>query len=70
MGCDRDYDRTMTLLTEFGTKKGDRGGDHKIKQRPWSVPTKPIPLEARPREGEQLIMLCGQALAGAASPLP
>ena len=41
MGRDRGYDRTMTLLTEFGTKKGDRIGDHKIKQRPWSGPTNP-----------------------------
>jgi len=44
MGRDRDYDRTMTLLTEFGTKKGDRIGDHKIKQRPWSAPTNPRKL--------------------------
>jgi hypothetical protein len=66
IGCARDYDRTMTLLTEFGTKKGDWIGDHEIK----AVPLVGADKLYRPREGERLILLCGRVLAGAAPSLP
>jgi hypothetical protein len=51
----------MTLLTEFGTKKGDRIGDHKINAVP------PCRQTLYPRK--RLIMPCGHALAGGCASL-
>jgi hypothetical protein len=55
-----DYDRTMALLTDFVTKKGDRIGDRKIKAITPVSADKLYALiaDGRPRQGEKLVMLC------------
>jgi hypothetical protein len=63
----RDYERTMLLVTDFITKKGDRVGDRKIKAiTPVSadkiyerIITGPRGL--RPRQGEKVVGLCARA---------
>src|SRR5580700_4207381 len=63
----RDYERTMLLVTDMVTKKGDRVGDRKIKaitpvsadkiyERIVTGPHGP-----RPRQGEKVVGLCARA---------
>ena len=62
-----DYERTMLLVTDLVTKKGDRLGDRKVKaitpvsadmiyERVVAGPRGP-----RPRQGEKVIALCRRA---------
>jgi hypothetical protein len=63
----RDYERTMLLVTDMVTKKGDRVGDRKVK------PISPVsadkiyerivagPRGPRPRQGEKVVGLCARA---------
>lgn len=62
-----DYERTMLLVTDLATKKGDRLGDRKVKaitpvsadmiyERIVAGPRGP-----RPRQGEKVIALCRRA---------
>jgi hypothetical protein len=62
-----DYERTMLLVTDMATKKGDRVGDRKIKavtpvsadkiyERIIAGPRGP-----RPRQGEKVVGLCARA---------
>jgi len=63
----RDYERTMLLVTDMVTKKGDRVGDRKVKAiTPVSadkmyerIVTGPRGL--RPRQGEKVVGLCARA---------
>ena len=63
----RDYERTMLLITDLVTKKGDRVGDRKVKaitpvsadkiyERIIAGPRGP-----RPRQGEKVVGLCARA---------
>lgn len=63
----RDYERTMLLVTDLVTKKGDRVGDRKIKAiTPVSadkIYERIIvgPRGQRPRQGEKVVGLCARA---------
>jgi len=63
----RDYERTMLLVTNLVTKKGDRIGDRKIKAiTPLSADriyelVIAGPNGARPRQGEKVVGLCARA---------
>lgn len=63
----RDYERTMLLVTDLVTKKGDRVGDRKIKAiSPVSadkIYERIIvgPRGQRPRQGEKVVGLCARA---------
>src|SRR5262249_7869157 len=63
----RDYERTMLLVTDMVTKKGDRIGDRKVKAiTPVSadkIYERIIagPRGERPRQGEKVIGLCARA---------
>jgi hypothetical protein len=63
----RDYERTMLLITDLITKKGDRVGDRKVKAiTPVSadkIYEKIIagPRGQRPRQGEKVVGLCARA---------
>src|SRR5215468_7918080 len=62
-----DYERTMLLVTDMITKKGDRIGDHKVKAiTPVSADkiyelVVSGPRGLRPRQGEKLVGLCARA---------
>ncbi len=62
-----DYERTMLLVTDMITKKGDRIGDRKIKAiTPVSADkiyelVVSGPRGLRPRQGEKLVGLCARA---------
>jgi hypothetical protein len=62
-----DYERTMLLITDMITKKGDRVGDRKIKAiSPVSadkIYERIIagPRGSRPRQGEKVVGLCARA---------
>jgi hypothetical protein len=62
-----DYERTMLLVTDMITKKGDRIGDRKIKAiTPVSADkiyelVVSGPRGQRPRQGEKLVGLCARA---------
>ena len=63
----RDYERTMQLITNLVTKKGDRVGDRKIKSiTPLSADRiyeliVVGPRGHRPRQGEKVVGLCARA---------
>lgn len=63
----RDYERTMLLVTDLVTKKGDRVGDRKMKAiTPVSadkIYERIIagPRGLRPRQGEKVVGLCARA---------
>jgi hypothetical protein len=63
----RDYERTMLLLANMPTKRGDRIGDRKITAiTPRSADkiyerVTAGPRGARPRQGEKLVGLCARA---------
>ena len=63
----RDYERTMLLVSDLITKKGDRVGDRKIKAiTPVSadkIYERIIegPRGSRPRQGEKVVGLCARA---------
>jgi hypothetical protein len=63
----RDYERTMLLVTDLVTKKGDRVGDRKIKAiSPVSADriyelVVAGPRGQRPRQGEKVVGLCARA---------
>ena len=63
----RDYERTMLLVTDLVTKKGDRVGDRKIKAiSPVSADRiyeliVAGPHGPRPRQGEKVVGLCARA---------
>lgn len=63
----RDYERTMLLVTELVTKKGDRVGDRRIKaitpvsaDKIYELVTAG-PRGQRPRQGEKVVGLCARA---------
>jgi hypothetical protein len=58
-----DYERTMLLLADFKTKKGDRIGHRKISAiTPVSADRLySLIADGRPRQGEKLIALCRRA---------
>ena len=63
----RDYERTMLLVTDLVTKKGDRVGDRKIKAITPVSADKIYemviagPRGQRPRQGEKVVGLCARA---------
>jgi hypothetical protein len=63
----RDYERTMLLIADMVTKKGDRIGDRKVKAiTPVSadkIYERAVigPRGPRPRQGEKLVGLCARA---------
>jgi hypothetical protein len=63
----RDYERTMLLVTDLITKKGDRVGDRKIKAITPVSADKIYerivegPRGSRPRQGEKVVGLCARA---------
>jgi hypothetical protein len=63
----RDYERTMLLVTDLVTKKGDRIGDRKIKAITPVSADKIYemviagPRGQRPRQGEKVVGLCARA---------
>jgi hypothetical protein len=65
-----DYERTMLLVTDMITKKGDRIGDRKIKAISPVSADKIYelivsgPRGLRPRQGEKLVGLCARAWSG------
>jgi hypothetical protein len=66
-GSRPDYERTMLLVTDMITKKGDRIGDRKIKAITQVSADKIYelivngPRGLRPRQGEKLVGLCASA---------
>jgi hypothetical protein len=62
-----DYERTMLLVTDMVTKKGDRVGDRKVKAISPVSADKLYeriiagPRGARPRQGEKVVGLCARA---------
>ena len=62
-----DYERTMHLLTDIVTKRGDRVGDRPVKSITPAAADKLyeqvciVPRGPRPRQGEKLIALCRAA---------
>lgn len=62
----RDYERTMLLVTDLLTKKGDRVGDRKVKAITPVSADKIYEIIAgprgqRPRQGEKVVGLCARA---------
>jgi hypothetical protein len=63
----RDYERTMQLIADLVTKKGDRVGDRKVKSiTPLSADriyelVVVGPRGHRPRQGEKVVGLCARA---------
>ncbi len=63
----RDYERTMLLVADMGTKKGDRVGDRKVKAITPVSADKIYeliiagPRGLRPRQGEKVVGLCARA---------
>jgi integrase len=63
----RDYERTMLLITDLVTKKGDRLGDRQVKALTPVSADKIYELVAtgphgpRPRQGEKVVGLCARA---------
>ena len=63
----RDYERTMLLVTDLVTKRGDRVGDRPIKaitpmsaDKIYALITNG-PRGLRPRQGEKVVGLCARA---------